>query len=434
MKALAKLIAAPLVIASASVTIAHAHDMVPGAPQQQPIVVQGATLHTVTNGVLADTDLLFSDGKITAIGEDLAYPDNARVIDASGKHVYPGLIAMDTVLGLIEIEAIRASDDTEEVGDIHPEVSGHIGYNPDSEVIPTVRFNGITHAQVVPQGNLIMGRSSVLQLDGWTWEDAGEALNVGVHISWPQAGLNTSWWERRSPEEQREANAKNLQTLYDAIADAKAYYDGKQADTLRGKDIRWEAMLGLFDGSDTLYVHADDQRQITQALELQREYGFEMVIVGGRDAWRVADQIAEAGISVVFGAPYGLPTRDDESFDQAYSTPAQLAAANVDFAIAYPGFWDTRNLAFSAGNAVAYGLDKEQALAAITLKPAEIMGLDDRLGSLEVGKNASLIISSGDVLDQLGQNIEHMFIDGRSVEMNSRHKQLYEKYQQKPVE
>ncbi|MEX1220842.1 MAG: amidohydrolase family protein [Idiomarina sp.] len=409
-----------------------AHDMVPGEPQKQPILIKDATVHTITQGVLSDTDLVFTDGRITAIGTDLTTPDNARVIDATGKHVYPGLVALDTTLGLVEIGAVRASDDQEEVGAIHPEVSGHIAYNPDSEVTPTIRFNGITHAQIVPQGDLIMGQSSLLQTDGWTWEDAQEKLNVGVHVNWPRASIIDTWWERRSPAEQRKANAEALKLLERAITDAKAYYDGKQAGTLRGKDIRWEAMTGLFDGSKKLFVHADDKRQMEQALELRREYGFDMVLVGARDSWRMADKLAAEGVPVVFGAPYGLPARNDEAYDQAFTTPAALAAAGVEFAIAYPGFWDIRNLAFAAGNAVAYGLDKDQALAAITYNAAKILGVEESIGSLEVGKKASLIISEGDVMDHLGQDIVHMFIDGSEVDLNNRHRQLYNKYQQKP--
>lgn len=409
----------------------HAHDMAPGEPQTQAILLQGGTLHTVANGTLENTDLLFEQGKITAIGDAIEVPSDARVIDVSGQHVYPGIIAMDTVLGLVEIEAVRATRDTDEVGPVHPEVSGHVAYNPDSEVIPTVRYNGITHAQVVPQGDLIMGRSSLMKTDAWTWEDASEQTNLGIHVSWPNTAISDAWWERRSPEEQRKAQAEARQRLQQVFVDAKAYYEAKQADKSIAKDIRWEAMTGLFDGSEKLYVHADDKRQIEQALAFAREYGFQLVIVGGRDAWRIIEPLRAAQVPVVYGAPYGLPSRDDESYDQAFRAPSQLIQAGVQVAIAIPGYWDIRNLPFAAGNTVAFGLDKEAALRAITLTPAEIMGVADRLGSLEVGKQASLIISQGDVMSQLGQDLSHMFINGAEVDLNNRHKQLYEKYKQK---
>lgn len=421
------------VIAATLSVAASAHDMVPGDKQSQPILLQGGTLHTVTQGVQSNTDILFENGKITAMGANLTAPENARVIDVTNKHVYPGLIALDTTLGLIEIEAVRATNDTQEVGSITPEVSGHTAYNPDSEVIPTVRYNGITHAEIVPQRNVIAGRSSLLQTDGWTFEDAAEALNVGLHVNWPRAGLNTAWWERRSPEEQRKANAEALQKLKKAFIDAKAYYDAKQANVLNGTDVRWEAMTSLFAGTSKLFVHAHDKRQMEQAIEFAKEWGFELVLVGARDAWRIADKLAAEGITVVYGEPYGLPTRHDEAYDQAYATPAALAAAGVNFALAYStGYWDIRNLAFAAGNAVSYGLAKDQALAAITIKPAEVMGVADKIGSLEVGKNASLFVSEGDVMDHLGQRVELMFIDGAQVDLNNRHNQLYQKYRQKP--
>ncbi len=422
-----------IAVAAATVTLsAAANDIVPAEPQQQPILLQNGTLHTVTNGVQEDTDLLFIDGKISAIGSDLAAPDGAQIIDVSGKHVYPGVIALDTTIGLREIEAVRATEDAEEVGSVTPEVSGHVAYNPDSEVIPTIRYNGVSHAQIVPQGDLVMGRSSLLQLDGWTYEDAGERLNVGVHVNWPRVGLNTAWWERRSPEEQRKANAEARKNLEKTFVQAKAYYDAKLAGELQGTDLRWEAMLGLFDGTSTLFVHANDQRQIEEAMELTQEWGFDWVLMGARDAWRMADELAAAEVRVVFGAPFGLPSRHDEAFDQAFATPAALAEAGVNFAISYPGYWDVRNLPFAAGNAVAYGLDREAALAAITLKPAEFLGVADRLGSLEEGKQATLVISAGDLLDPIGQQVEALFIDGRNVDLNNRHLQLYNKYKQKP--
>ena len=424
-----------LVLAAMAATVtlsAAAHDIVPGEAQQQPIVLQGGTLFTITDGVKTDTDLLLVDGKISAIGQDLEVPSDAQVIDVSGKHIYPSVIALDTTLGLTEIEAVRATEASNEAGDITPEVSGHVAFNPDSEVIPTIRYNGVTHAQIVPQGELIAGRSSLLQLDGWTYEDMGERLNVGVHVNWPRVGISTSWWESRSPEEQRKANAEARKHLERAFVQAKAYYDAKQAGELEGTDLRWEAMLGLFDGSSTLFVHANDQRQIEEAMEFTSEYGFDWVLMGARDAWRIADQLAEAEVRVVYGAPYGLPTRHDEGFDQAFATPAALAAAGVDFAISYPGYWDVRNLPFAAGNAVAYGLDKDAALEAITLAPAKFMGVDNEVGSLEVGKQATVVVSAGDLLDPIGQKVEMMFIEGRLVDLNNRHLQLYNKYKQKP--
>ncbi|MGM0524762.1 MAG: amidohydrolase family protein [Pseudomonadota bacterium] len=425
---------AAAVLSTLAVTpAAKANDQVPGEKQQQPVVLQGGTLHTVANGTLTDTDLVFSDGKITAIGKDVDVPAQAQVVDISGQHVYPGVIAMDTTLGLNEIEAVRATRDAREVGEVTPEVAGHIAYNADSEIIPTVRYHGITHAQVVPEGSLVTGQSSLMQLDAWNWEDGLVSAELGVHVSWPRTYIVDTWWERRSPQEQREANAKALKQLKQVFIDAKAYFDAKQADLNIEQDQRWEAMLGLFDGSKKLFVHAEDKRQLEQALDLAQEYGFNLVLMGARDSWRIADRLAETQTPVVFGSPYGLPARDDEGYDQAFSTPAKLAAAGVNFAIAYPGYWDVRNLPFAAGQSVAFGLGVDEAIKAITLKPAEFLGVADQLGSIEVGKSASFSVSKGDLLDPIGQDLTHLFIDGRKVELESRHTELYEKYQQKPA-
>ena len=433
MKAFTKTLAAAVVgtLAVTATSLTAAHDQVPGEKQQQPIVLQGGTLHTVSQGTLTDTDLVFADGKITAIGTNVAIPDGAEVVDISGQHVYPGVIAMDTTLGINEIGAVRATRDSREVGSVTPEVAGHIAFNADSEIIPTVRYHGITHAQVVPEGSLVNGQSSVMQLDGWNYQDSLVAGEVGVHVSWPRTYIVDTWWESRTPAEQREANAKAVKRLHDVLADAKAYYDAKQADRNTQVDQRWEAMLGLFDGTKKLFVHADDKRQMEQALDVAQEYGFDLVLMGARDAWRIAERLAESQTPVVFGSPFGLPERDDEGYDQAFSTPARLAEAGVNFAISYPGYWDVRNLPFAAGQSVAFGLDVDEAVEAITLKPAEFLGLAEQLGSLEVGKSASLSVSRGDLLDPIGQDLTHLFINGRAVKLNSRHTELYEKYQQK---
>ncbi|MCO4320111.1 amidohydrolase family protein [Aliidiomarina quisquiliarum] len=410
----------------------QAHNIAPGAEAKQAILLQGGTLHTVSHGSLEQTDLLIVDGKIAAMGKELTVPANAQIINVSGQHVYPGLIALDTTLGLIELEQARPTNDMREVGTVTPEVLAHHAFNADSDIIPTIRYMGITHAQTVPQGNLVNGRSSLMQLDGWNWRDALEVGPVALHVSWPRIGLNSAWWERRTPAEQHKANAEAYQELLQVFVMAKAYHEGRLEGTQTRVDQRWEAMRGLFTGDLQLFVHADDRRQLEQALQFNREYGFAMTFVGARDSWMMADTLAELKTPVIFGYPYGLPSRVDDGYDTAYATPAMLHAAGVDFAIAYPGYWDSRNLAFGAGNAVAYGLDYQAALRAITLTPARFMGVDKSLGSLDVGKQATLIVSAGDVLDHLGQRIEYMFIDGREVNLSNRQLQLYEKYSERP--
>lgn len=409
---------------------AAAHNIVPGSKQSQPILLQGGTVHTASHGVMEATDILFVDGKITAIGSNLTAPDGARVIDARGQQVYPGLIALDTTLGLVEMSAVGATVDTNEVGNFTPEVQAHHAFNTDSHVIPTIRYNGITHAQIVPEGSLVRGQSSLMKLDSWNWQDGLEQGDLGVHITWPGASLNNAWWERRSPAAQRKAQAEARTQLADILETAKVYHEARNRGVQTRIDRRWEAMRGLFSKEKKLFVHANDRRQIEQVIAFNERHGFDLVIMGGRDAWMVADQLAAADIAVVYGSAYGLPARVDEAYDTAFTAPAKLAEAGVTFAIAYPGFWDTRNLAFAAGNAVAFGLGYGDAITSITYGPAKILGVDDRIGSIEVGKQATIIVSAGDVLDHLGQEISHMFIDGREVLLTNKQRQLYEKYKQ----
>ncbi|EGN74335.1 amidohydrolase, imidazolonepropionase [Idiomarina sp. A28L] len=429
MKKLILSLAIGLAISSAAI----ANNVVPGSNQSQPVLLQGGTVHTVSNGVLEGADIIFADGKIIEIGMNLSAPEGARVLNISGQHVYPGFIALDTTLGLVEMGAVRATVDTNEVGNFTPEVQAHHAFNADSDVTPTIRYTGITHAQIVPQGSLVRGQSSLLKLDSWNWQDGLEQGDLGIHLTWPRVGLNNAWWERRSAAEQQKAQSEQRSELSDIMETAKVYHEARDRGVQTRIDRRWEAMRGLFTKEKKLFVHADDRRQIEQALAFNERHGFDLVIMGGRDSWMVADKLAAANVPVVFGSAYGLPARVDEAYDTAFTTPARLAEAGVEFAIAYPGFWDVRNLAFAAGNAVAFGLDYDQAVASITYGPAKIMGVEDRLGTIDVGKQATLVVSTGDALDQLGQEINFMFIDGREVNLSNKQKQLYEKYQQRIV-
>ncbi|CUS48661.1 MAG: putative amidohydrolase [Idiomarinaceae bacterium HL-53] len=418
------------VIALVSFSVS-AHNIPPGETASGYVLLQGGTVHTVSGGTFPATDLLLNGDKIAAIGTGLEVPEGARVINIEGQHVYPGLIAIDTTLGLIELSQARPTDDTEEVGDVTPEVVAHHAFNADSEIIPTVRYMGITHSLVVPEGDLVRGQSSLMQLDGWNWQDALVAGSLGMHVSWPRVGLNNAWWEWRSPEQQRKANAEARERLGDVFETAETYHKARIAGTQDLVDQRWEAMRELFSGDMKLFVHANDRRQIEEAIEFNQQYGFDLVIVGGRDAWMMGEELAAQEVPVVFTSPYGLPAREDEAYDTAYATPARLYEAGVQFAIGYAGYWDSRNLAFGAGNSVAYGLEYQQALRAITLSAAEILGVEESMGSLQVGKQATLIVSRGDVLDQIGQDLTHMFIDGREVSLTSKQLQLYEKYQER---
>jgi imidazolonepropionase-like amidohydrolase len=412
-----------------------ANDQIPGAPQRRPVLLRGGDLYTVANGVLPATDLLFADGRIVEIGESLQAPADAEVIEAAGKRVYPGLIAPATTLGLIEIGAVRATNDRSEVGSITPEVAAHVAYNPDSELIPSVRVHGITTAQVVPGGGLLRGRSFLTHLDGWTKEDAAVRLVDGMQLSWPAPVTRTGWWIGRTRAEQVEEREKARRELRRAFEQATAYRAARRADPGQEIDLRWEAMLPVLDGEMPLFISADDARQIEEALEFGRELGLSIVIVGGQEAYRVVDTLAERRVPVILGGATGLPLREDDDYDIAFKQPRLLHEAGVTFALGYVtwGAWDVRNLPLQAGQAVGYGLPADVALRAMTLTTAEILGIAATEGSLEVGKNATLFISDGDVMDTLGQRISAMYIEGRRVDLGNRHRTLYEKYRRKPA-
>lgn len=427
MKLLRTLFAAAVTLASSQVL---AVNPVPAPKQSTPLLLKNATVHSVVNAP-AVQDVLLVDGKIAALGTNLTAPAGAEVQDLTGKHLYPGLIALINQLGLIEVEAVRATRDDREVTATNPDLQVQVAFNADSVVIPTIRSNGFSHSLIYPSGSLITGRSALMQLDGWNWQDALVQADVGLHLSWPRMSLQTGWWVRDSVEQQQKRQAEQLAQLHSFFQQAHAYYLAEQAGLNRGKDSRWHAMLAFFDKKLPLFVHADDPRQIRQAMLLAQQYQVKLVIVGGRDSWRMAEELAANKVDVIYTAPYGLPTRTDEAYDQAFSAPGILQQAGVRIALSLDGFWDTRNLVFAAGHVTRYGLDPAAALRALTLDAAEIAGVADRLGSIEVGKSASLVLSAGDIFDYRGHHVEKLWIDGRSVDLDNRHKQLHRRYQQR---
>ncbi len=411
--------------------IASAHDYVPGAKQKIAVLVAGGDLHTVTQGVLADTDILLENGRISAIGKKLSPPPGATIIDATGQQVYPGLIDPNSSLGLIEIDQARATNDMSERGQDNPDVRAHIAYNPDSEIIPTVRSNGITTALIVPSGSLLRGRSSLINLDGWTKEDAMEKENAALHLSWPRVSIITAWWMEQSADDQKKENEQNRKRLEEVFEQAKSYYIAQKADPKLPVDSRWEAMVPVFDKKLPVLIHCDDMRQIEQAVDFANKYGLKIAIVGGAETYKAVKILKENNIPVVLERTQQMPMRNDDPYDLAYALPKLLTDAGIKFCLSQSSSWATRNLPFQAGQAAAYGLDKEAALRSITLSTAEIFGVEKNLGSLEVGKKATIVVSKGDILDQLTNQVTYMFIDGRQVDLDNKHKELYRKYQEK---
>ena len=410
-----------------------AHPQVPGPPQKQPVALTNATIHPVGGPAIERGTLIFDGGKITALGRDIAPPANAETIDLAGKHVYPGLFEPLNDIGLIEINSIRATIDGQEIGQLNPNVRGVVAVNPDSEIIPVTRSNGILVTLAAPYGGLMSGRSGVIQLDGWTWEDMTIKPDVALQIQWPQSA-GGGRRGRGGGEEASAARAQQgVEQIRQALADARAYLTARAADPKFPRDARWEALKDVLTGELPVIINADDLRQINGAVAFAEREKLKLIIAGGYDAPQCAALLKKHDIPVIVGGTYRLPRRRGDAYDTAYAVPAELQKAGIRFCIsarARFGASQVRNLPYHAAAAVAFGLPADEALKAITLYPAQILGVADRVGSLAIGKDATLFVADGDPLDTPTQ-ITAAWIRGRKVDLNDRHKTLYQKYDEK---
>ena len=402
----------------------HGHDMIPAEAQSTAILFTNASLHTAIDGVKLNTDLLIEDGKIIAIGQNLIAPQ-AIHLDATDKHIYPGLIALDTSLGLVEVEMMRPSNDSYEVGEINPQLEVITAFNPDSEIIPTIRVNGITHAQIVPQGDSLAGQSSLVSLDSWTVEDALVPTQAAFHLYWPRLGRLAQDKDKR--DKQIDKYNAQITDISQAISDGYRYFLASKANKINKVDLRWQSLLPLYDGEAQLFVHANTQKQIEEAASLAKQYHFKLVIVGGYDAWRLGVLLNEIQAKVIYTRTLSLPMRKDEPIDLSFKIPALLKQAEIPFALGFSSDWNSRNLPLAAGQTVAYGLTKQAALKSVSLDAARILGLDD-MGAIAIGYKANLVVSKGDILDPMEAKIEKVYIDGREIDLNNRQQQLYQKY------
>lgn len=410
----------------------HAQRPTPAPPQTRSILVTGGTVHVGDGRVIAEGAVGFREGRIDYVGYH--YGATARydtTINVGGQHVYPGFIGVNSTLGLAEIEAVKASVDRADIGKLEPELRSLVAYTADSRVVPTVRTNGVLVVQVVPRGMTISGTSSIVQLDAWDWDEATVKADDGVHLNWPTAYDRRGWWAE--PDEtdrtKKDERIDRIGELREFFRKAKAY---AVVTSPTAVDLRMEAMRGLFDGRKTLFVHANAAREITEAVQFAKLEGVQRtVIVGGYDAWRVADMLRDNKVDVMLRRLHSLPMRPDDEVDLPYRLPALLKERGVRFCLDYAGDMEAmglRNLPFLAGTTTAYGLAPEEALRTITLDAAAILGIDDRLGSLAVGKDATLIVSYGDALDMRGNDIRHAFIQGRAIVLDDAQKQLYRQY------
>lgn len=411
------------------VSATNAQDnIVPAPAQKETIVIQNGTIYTATGRVINNGSIVISDGKIQSVEANVNVPANAQVIDATGKNVYPGLILANTDLGLKEIgSGVRGSNDYYELGDYNPGVRSIVAYDATSVIINTLRSNGILLANVSPRGGLLTGSSSVVQLDAWNWEDAIYSADNGMFLDMPllMQPVRRSFRAVSTRDPVKEGIDK-LVEVQQFFSEAKAYY--LQANK-KETNLKFEALRPLFDKKQKLFINASIARQILMAIDFKKKFDIDVVIVGGEDSYLVAGLLKQSNIPVILNTMYNLPTMEDDDIDQPFKTPAVLQKAGVLFAINdNDASARYRNLAFNAGTAIAHGLTPEQALKAVTSNAAKILGISDKTGSLEPGKDANIIIATGDVFDIRSGIITDAFIQGRRINLENKQTQLYERY------
>ncbi len=418
---------------------AAAQDLgVKSPPQGEPVVIRNASVYPVSAPPIERGFVLFVDGKIRQVGREgdaLRLPERVvpRTIDAQGKRVYPSLISSVTTLGLSEIGAVRATQDATEYGDVTPEVRAAVAVNPDSTHFPVTRANGVLIAGVTPSGGVIPGRASVLQLDGWTWEDMTVLDDAGLVVSWPNVRPIRSRWIERSDEEQQKQIKERLERIEQAFVSAEAYFAARAADASTPRSVRWEAFGPTLRGEKPVFVQAQELEQIQSAVTWASKRSLRVILIGGRDAPMAAELLKKHGVAVVVTGTHRMPRRSDANYDEAYRLPAELEAAGLKWALStggLTGFGNDRNLPYHAAMAVAHGLANDAALRSITLSAAELLGVGDRVGSLDEGKDATLFIADGDPLE-VTTIVEAAFIQGRQLDLSNKQTHLAEKYREK---
>jgi imidazolonepropionase-like amidohydrolase len=418
-----------------------------GPVKGETVLLIGATVHTVTGETLSPGQVLVQDGKIAAVGKTVTN-SGATTIDLKGQHLYPGMLALNTLLGLTEIEAVRATQDNTEVGEFTPDVESWIAVNPDSELVPVTRANGIAYFQPVPEGGVVSGQSGLVAVDGWTTEQRTLKKPMALHLFWPSMALDTAIRERgrarakgKSLDEQAKERRSKLRALADCFDEARAYAKAKDAAAKGNSPVpfripAWEAMLPYVRGELPIMIHADEVRQIRAAVSWATTNSYKIILAGGLDAGMVAELLASHKIPVVYSHVFTLPGRDTDSYDVHFKTPEVLHHAGVQVAFSFgPSSFEApnyRNLPYAAAQAVAFGLPEAEALKGLTLYPAQFAGVGERLGSIEAGKEATLFSADGDILD-IRSSVKRMWVAGKEISLENRQTRLYDKYKNRPV-
>ena len=415
--------------------------VLPTKAQTGTMYIKNATIHVGNGTVINNGTIQIKDGKIEKVGTDITVPAGSKAIDAKGKHVYPGVILPVSNLGLVEVSAVRASSDVREIGDMNPNVRSIVAYNSDSKVINTLRSQGVLLANIVPQGSFLAGSSSVVQLDAWNYQDAAVKTDAGMHLYMPSlmprpsfGGFGGGGGRFGGPQQGNQTDPvkeglNKIEELKSFFTQAKAYLaEGTHKET----NLKFESVKGLFAKTQKFYVHANTVRQMLIALDFVKQFNFDVVIVGGSDSWQIADLLKQHNVSVVLNQMHSLPTATDDDVDQPYKSAAALQKAGVTFAICDDDPQTRgKNILFNAGTAATYGLSKEEALQAITLNAAKIMGVADKAGSIEVGKDANIVISEGDILDMRTSKVTDALIQGREIDLTDKHKLLNDRFEKK---
>ena len=397
------------------------------------LFIKNGTVHVGNGQVLENTTIQINNGKIEKIGANLPIPaDDVKVYDAAGKHVYPGLIMSNTNTGLKEIgSGVRGSNDFSEIGDMNPNVKSIVAYNSESKIINTLRSNGILLANIVPQGPLLAGSSSVVQFDAWNWEDAAYKTDGAMHFYMPSLiNRRRGGFGGGAPSQDPiKAGLERIEMVKSFLQEAKGYY---LQQNKTATNLKFDAVKGLFNKSQKLFVHCNLVKEMLIAVDFVKEFGFDVVIVGGSESFQIAPLLKQNNIPVILEQLHSLPTSEDDDVDQPFKTPAVLQKAGVLFALSdEDGQTTGRNLMFNAGTAASYGLSKEEALASITLNAAKILGVADKTGTIEVGKDANIIVSEGDILDMKSSVVTKAYIQGRELNLDDKHKQLNERFKTK---
>jgi imidazolonepropionase-like amidohydrolase len=397
------------------------------------LFIKNGTIHVGNGQVLENTTIQINNGKIEKIGANLPIPaDDVKVFDAAGKHVYPGLIMSNTNTGLKEIgSGVRGSNDFSEIGDMNPNVKSIVAYNSESKIINTLRSNGILLANIVPQGQLLAGSSSVVQFDAWNWEDAAYKTDGAMHFYMPSLiNRRRGGFGGGAPSQDPiKAGLERIEMVKSFLQEAKGYY---LQQNKTATNLKFDAVKGLFNKSQKLFVHCNLVKEMLIAVDFVKEFGFDVVIVGGSESFQIAPLLKQNNIPVILEQLHSLPTSEDDDVDQPFKTPAVLQKAGVLFALSdEDGQTTGRNLMFNAGTAASYGLSKEEALASITINAAKILGVADKTGTIEVGKDANIIVSEGDILDMKSSVVTKAYIQGRELNLDDKHKQLNERFKTK---